>query len=259
MVHDTGVVDTTLESIALKPAETDVSRVRGLAVDLLAIDYEGREHVPDRSTLEALTDEFEVRMTMPVRADGFDPLGEDGRLNTLHPDVKPILVAGNSAYLGETEAGRSVAPRLRAAAEAVNDPWIGTEGIERVAMAVGGTQYDLLSATTSRTVRALRAAGFEDGIALYAPTLVTENEDAILDALGEYVSRRKRVRRALPDDGPTDSTATGRTREVLLAASRDFGIVGDPGTVEGRLDELRQAGVDCIVAYPAGGIDSALD
>lgn len=42
------------------------------------------------------------------------------------------------------------------------------EGIERVALAVGGTQFELLARHTVREVRALRRAGFDDGIACYA-------------------------------------------------------------------------------------------
>ncbi len=55
--------------------------------------------------------------------------------------MRHVLVAGHGAYLTDDEAARAVAPRLRAAVD-VPAPWVGTEGIERLALAVGGTQYD---------------------------------------------------------------------------------------------------------------------
>lgn len=111
-------------------------------------------------------------------------------------------------------------------------------------------------------MRALRAAGFDGEVAVYAPTVLTDDEDAVLDAVGAYVARRRPVARALPDaqDGspPTDATATGRTREVLSAAARDFALVGSPETVRERVADLREVGVDHVVGYPARGIDEFL-
>ncbi len=171
-----------------------------------------------------------------------------------------MLVAGHGAYLADEERRRAVAPRLgdaaRAVREAGGEPWVGTEGIERVALAAGGVQYDLLSRTNERDVRALRAAGFDGQVAVYAPVVPSADEDAILDAVGAYAARRRPVREALPDDADTDATATGRAREVLSKAVRDFALVGDPETVGGRVDDLHAVGVDHVVGYPAAGVDS---
>jgi alkanesulfonate monooxygenase SsuD/methylene tetrahydromethanopterin reductase-like flavin-dependent oxidoreductase (luciferase family) len=166
-----------------------------------------------------------------------------------------VLVAGHGAYLSDDEADRAVAPRLRAARDRAPDAWVGTEGIERLALAAGGTQYELLSRSTVRDVRALRAAGFDGEVALYAPTVLTDDEDEIIDAVGAYAARRRPVARALPDDAPTDASATGRAREVLSAAVRDYALVGSPDDVRDRVCELENAGVDVVVGYPARGVD----
>jgi alkanesulfonate monooxygenase SsuD/methylene tetrahydromethanopterin reductase-like flavin-dependent oxidoreductase (luciferase family) len=63
------------------------------------------------------------------------------------------------------------------------------------------------------------------------------------------------VARALPDDPVTDASATGRTREVLSQAVRDYALVGTPETVGERVAALREAGVDTVVGYPARGIE----
>jgi hypothetical protein len=251
------VVRAGLDAVALKPAEHDLRRAVGLPIDAVTVDYEGREHVPDAATLRALAAEHRVRLTTPVRADGYDPLGDDGLLDAVPPDVGRVLVAGHPAYLTEEERERAVAPRFRAAREADAEAWVGTEGVERLALAAGGTQYELLSGTTRRDVRALRAAGFEGGVALYAPTVLSDDEDAVLDAVGAYVARRRPVARALPDDAATDATATGRAREVLSAAARDYALVGTVDEVAERVRALREAGVDAVVGYPAAGLDDA--
>jgi alkanesulfonate monooxygenase SsuD/methylene tetrahydromethanopterin reductase-like flavin-dependent oxidoreductase (luciferase family) len=194
-------------------------------------------------------------VTTPVRADGFDPLGDDSLVATLPDATARVLVAGNPAYLTESEAKRAVAPRLGAARERSPDAWVGTEGVERLALAAGGTQFELLSTTTEREVRAMRAAGFDGEVALYAPTVLTEDPDEALDAVGGYVARRRPVRLALPEDAATDATATGRAREVLLEAVTDFTLVGDPETVRERIGTLRSVGVDHVVAYPARGLE----
>lgn len=245
-----------LDGVALKPAECDVSTVDSLPLSTVVIDYEGRDHLPDAATLERLAADHAVRVTTPVRADGFDPLGDDSLLDELPPSVGRVLVAGHGAYLSEAEASRAIAPRLGAAREADGDAWVGTEGVERLALAAGGTQFELLGRDTERSVRALRAAGFDGELAVYAPTVIDDDEDAILDAVGGYVARRGPVRRALPDDADTDSGATGRAREVLLAASDDFALTGAVDTVRERTDALREAGVDLVVGYPASGLDS---
>ncbi|WP_436931079.1 DUF7388 family protein [Halosimplex halobium] len=258
MLQGATLAQAGIDAAAIKPAEVEVERARDLAVDTLAVDYEGREHLPSPETLAALADEQELRVTTPVRADGFDPLGDRDLAESLPGSVRRVLVAGHPAYLTEAEQERAVAPRLREAAARSRDPWVGTEGIERVALAVGGTQFELLGPGTDRRLRALRQAGYEGEIALYAPTVLTDEEDAVLDALGAYAARRGPVRSALPDGAPTDATAEGRAREVLSQAVRDFGLVGGVETVADRVDELRDAGADRIVGYPARGLDPFL-
>jgi len=247
-----------IEAVALKPTECDVTAATALPVSRFVVDYEGRESLPDAAALRELAEAGSVRVTTPVRADGFDPLGADAADSALPEVVGRVLVAGHGAYLSEAEASRAVAPRLGAGRERHPDAWVGTEGVERFALAAGGTQFELLSRSTLREMRALRAAGYEGGLACYAPTALTDDEDEVLDALGEYVARRGPVRSALPDGAATDSSATGRARDVLLAASRDFALVGGVETVRERVDELREAGVDEVVAYPARGLAAFL-
>ncbi|WP_224332512.1 DUF7388 family protein [Haloprofundus halobius] len=250
--------DTGIDAVALKPAECDVRRAVDLPATTVAIDYEGADHLPDARTLEALAETADVRLTTPVRADGFDPLGDDSLVADLPESVGRVLVAGHAAYLTEDERRRAVAPRLKAARETASDAWVGTEGLERVALAAGGTQYELLSRATERDVRALRAAGYDGEIALYAPTVLTDDEDEILDAVGGYVARRRPVARALPEGSSSDSRATGRARTVLSKASRDYALVGTPAVVRKRVDALESLGVDTVVGYPARGIDEFL-
>lgn len=249
------LADAGFDAVALKPAEMDVSRARHLAVETVTVDYEGREHVPDEETLTNLTATADVRLTVPVRADGYDPRGDDRLLRGVSDSVGLVVVAGHPAYLSETEQQRAVAPRLGAVAADATDPWVGTEGVERVALAAGGTQYELLSASTERDVRALRAAGFEGGVAVYAPTVLSGDDDAVLDAVGDYAARRPAVAGNIPEDAPTDSTATGTVRETLLDGCREFALVGTVETVSERIDRLREAGVDQVVGYPARGLD----
>jgi hypothetical protein len=246
---------TGLDAVALKPAECDVRRALDVPLPTVAVDYEGRDHLPDADVLAEIAAEKELRVTLPVRADGFDPLGDDSLWDSIPPEARRVLVAGHGAYLDESEAGRAIAPRLRAARDRAPKAWVGTEGIERLALAVGGTQYELLSRSTVCDVRTLRDAGFDGEIALYAPTVLTGDEDAVIDAVGAYAARRRPVARALPDGAPADATATGRAREVLSAAVRDYALVGTPDTVRDRIDELREAGVDLVVGYPARGVD----
>jgi hypothetical protein len=261
-----GVVDgdatlAGIDAVAVKPAEHDLARVRALpaSLDPVVIDYEGREHVPDAATLAALARDRRVLLTTPVRADGYDPLGDDSMLAALPDGVGRVLVAGHATYLDNAERRRRVAPRLRAARTSAPDAWVGTAGIERLAIVAGGTQYELYSPSTVRDVRALRAAGFDGGVAVYVPTVLSTDEDAILDAVGGYAARRRPVARALPDDAPTDTSATDRAREVLSTAVRDYALVGPPEEVRARVEALRAAGVDTVVGYPAAGLDQFLD
>ncbi|WP_246998972.1 DUF7388 family protein [Halosolutus gelatinilyticus] len=245
-----------LDAIALKPTECDVSAAASMPIETVAIDYEGREHFPDPDVLADLADETDVRLTTPVRADGFDPLGDASLLADLPESIGRVLVAGHPAYLSEEERARAVAPRLGDALADDPDAWVGTESVERVAMATGATQYDLLSRSTPRELRALRAAGFAGEIAVYAPTVLTDDEDAVLDAVGAYVARRRPVAAVLPDGAPTDSSATGRARDVLLEAAREYAVVGTEDELRAQTDALHEAGATTIVGYPARGIES---
>lgn len=245
-----------LDAVAVKPSESPVSAAARAPVDTVAVDYEGREHLPGREELADLADEARVLVTTPVRADGFDPLGDDSLLSELPASVGRVLVAGHPAYLTDEERARAIAPRLGAALETAPDAWVGTEGIERAALATGAPQYELLSRGTERTIETLRAAGFDGEIAVYAPTLATEDPDAVLDALGAYVARRRPVAEALPAGAPTDSGASGRARSVLLEAARDYALVGDGTEIEARAEGLQSAGATTVVGYPAGGIDT---
>jgi len=253
------LADVGVDAVALKPAEVDVRRASGLSVATLTIDYEGRDHVPEPETLADLAAGRDVRLTVPVRADGFDPHGDDGLLRSVPESVGLVAVAGNPAYLDARECRRAIAPRLRAVASLADDPWVGTESVERVALAVGGTQYDLLSGTTEAEIGALRSAGFEGDVAVYAPLVLTDDEDTILDALGPYAGRRPDVRKRLPAETPTDSRATGPAREALLDGLGEYTLAGNAETISERVDRLREAGVDHVVAYPARGLDPFLD
>lgn len=253
------VAKTGLDVAALKPEECDVRRALDLPFSTVAIDYEGREHVPDPETLELLAAEKRILLTTPVRADGFDPLGDDRLYETLPAGVDPVFVAGHPAYLTDAERSRAIAPRLGAARDRDADAWVGTEGVERVALAAGGPQYELLTRTTERDVRALRAAGFEETIALYAPTVLSDDEDDVLDAVGGYIARRSSVARALPDETPVDSNATGRARDVLLTAAQDYALVGTADDVGRRVRTLKDAGADVVAGYPARGVGEFLD
>jgi hypothetical protein len=255
LTGERAVSRTGLDGVALKPAECDVRRAVEVPLPAVTVDYEGREHLPEWETLADLANDRRVRLTTPVRADGFDPLGDDSLWEAVPADVGRVLVAGHGAYLSDDEAARAVAPRLRAARDRAPDAWVGTEGIKRLALVAGGTQYELLSRSTPRDVRALRAAGFDGEVALYAPTVLSDDEDEVIDAVGAYAARRRPVARALPDGAPTGSSATGRAREVLSAAVRDYALVGSPDEVREQVRELKRAGVDHVVGYPAGGVD----
>lgn len=246
-----------IDAAAIKPAECDPSAAAKLPVDTVTIDFEGREHVPDSEILGRLAAEIDtLRVTVPVRADGYDPLGDDTRYEEIPPEVKLVVVAGHPAYLSAAERSRSVRERLEAVVRTADDPWVGTEGVERAARATGATQFLLLSPSTGDELRTLRDDGIEGGLAVYAPTVLDEDSDAVLDAVGPYVRRRGRVRHALSDGVACDSRATGRTREVLLEAAREYALVGDAASVRERVAGLRDAGADRIVGYPAQGLDA---
>lgn len=253
---DTRTRSAGLDAAALKPTEVNFRAAAGLPTDLgLVVDDEGREHRPGAATLRALAADHDVRITTPVRSDGYDPLGDDSALDAVPDGVGRVAVAGNPDYMADHEAARGIAARLRAAREADPDTWVGTESVERIAMAIGGTQFELFAPSTEREIRALRDAGFTDQVAVYVPVVLRDDEDTVLDAVGEYAARRRPVARALPDDAPTDARATGRAREVLTRAVRDYAFVGSAASVRERTDALREAGVDTVVGYPAAGVD----
>jgi len=260
-------IETTgLDGVVYKPTEADPKSVAQLPFELVCVDYEGRESFPSAATLSSLAADHRLRVTTPVRADGFDPLGDDGLVDRLPAAAGRVLVAGHGAYLDETEQSRAVAPRLGAAVEAArtatettgqsHEPWVGTESVERVALAAGGVQYELLSRRTAADLRGLRAAGFDGRVAVYAPTVPSTDEDTILNAVGAYAARRGPVRRALPDGAATDASATGRAREVLEQAVRDYALVGSLSTIREQVDELNSAGADLVVGYPAAGVET---
>lgn len=255
LTGERSVTETGIDAVALKPKECEVSAGFDVPFGTVAVDYEGATHLPDESVLRDLAAEKEVRLTMPVRADGFDPLGDDSRWDWVPDDVRRVLVAGHPAYLTDDERRRAVAPRLAAARERAPDAWVGTEGVERVALAAGGTQYELLSRSSDADLRALRAAGYDGEVAVYAPTVLTDDDDEILDAVGPYAARRRPVASALPEGASTDADADGRARDVLLKAVRDYALVGSVETVRGRVSELKEAGADLVVGYPARGVD----
>lgn len=235
------VATAGFDGIVIKPATQSLA---GLDPEVghVLIDYEGPEHLPTPAALERLDDDIEVRLTAPVRVDGFDPHGADHLFERYGDDVSFALVAGNPAYLDHDAARRAVTPRLADALEAHPDAWVGTEGIERIALATGATQYELLSPRTERQLRALRTAGFEGDIAVYAPTAITDDDEAALAALEGYLRRRRSVRQSLSE--------TTDTEEVLRSAMDDYAIVGDPNTARARIDALRSAGATKVVGHP---------
>jgi alkanesulfonate monooxygenase SsuD/methylene tetrahydromethanopterin reductase-like flavin-dependent oxidoreductase (luciferase family) len=91
-----------------------------------------------------------------------------------------------------------------------------------------------------------------------APADLTDDEDTVLDAVGGYAARRRPVREALPEGAETGADASGRAREVLSAAVRDYALVGEPVTVREQVEKLRTAGADHVVGYPARGLERFL-
>lgn len=241
------------DAVAVKPTKADPRRVARRFEGTVVLDFEGVDHLPDPGTIETIGADRGVVTTLPVRVDGFDPLGDDRLLDTYAAIARPAFVAGNAAYLEAHERRRGVAQRLRVALDRHPTAWVGTEGIERVALSTGATQYELLSSRTAREMRAMRAAGFTGDIVVYAPTVLSEDDDVALDALGGYVARRRPVAERLPAGADTDAEATGRTREILVSAIDDYAVVGSAAEVADRLATLRKAGVTTVVGYPAGG------
>ncbi|MFP4591217.1 MAG: luciferase [Halobacteriales archaeon] len=249
----TALAAAGFDALAVKPATDDLQSVARRFAGTVVLDFEGRAHLPSPEVVADVARDRPVVVTAPVRADGFDPLGDDELLERYGEVADLAVVAGNGAYLQAHECRRGIATRLSAALDRHSDAWVGTEGIERVALATGATQYELLGRTTAREVRAMRTVGFEGDVVVYAPTVVSDDADVALDALGEYVARRRPVAERLPDGAATDATAVGHARAVLLEAVADYGIVGSAERVATRLEELRDAGVTAIVGLPATG------
>lgn len=252
------VEQVDLDAVAIKPTETAPERAIELPVDHITIDYEGTDAVPPPRTLRTLGDEIDVRVTVAVRADGFDPLGDTSLYDRIPETARHIFVAGHQAYLTTAEQSKAIAPRLHAALNRGRSPWVGTEGIERLALATGAPQFELLSPTTARDIEALYSAGFSGEFAVYAPTVLSDDPDIILDGVGSYVARRAPVRQRLPPDATTDRHATGQTREILLEAAHEYALIGDIGSINRRIQSLKAAGAETLVGYPARGLDSFL-
>lgn len=244
-----------VDGVAIKPRDTDLTDIVDLPVDSIVVDFEGRAAMPDVDTLARAAQTTTIRATIPVRGDGFDPLGDDTRLRTLPESVERVYVAGHPEYLSRSERHRSVAPRLVAAADRTPTAWVGTENVERTAIATDLTQFELLGPTTEREVLSLRAAGVTAEWAVYAPIAPTEDDDRLLDALGDYAARRPRVRPRLEDGCPTDSRATGRHRDRLLTGIDHVALVGSAESIAHRIDRLRSVGIDRVIGYPALGIE----
>lgn len=244
-----------LDGVALKPTEHDLASVAGESFDRLVIDFEGRSAFPSPRTLARVRDHVpRVRVTVPVRADGFDPLGDQSVVDGIPPGLGRVYVAGNPAYLSAREHRRPIAERLGAAVRDRPQAWVGTESLERVALATGRPQFELLAPDTLGTLRRLRDAGFEGTLAVYAPVVQADDDDVILDALGPYVARRATVVRRLPNGAARDAAATGRARRLLLEGCENYGLVGTSSTVRARADKLREAGATLVIGYPARGL-----
>lgn len=248
-----------LDAVALKPTECDLERARDLPVDRVTIDFEGHEHVPPRDVLADLGTDLEVRLTAPVRADGFDPLGDDRICRELPDGVRLAVVAGHPAYLEPHERRRAIEPRLAAMIESGSEPWVGTEGIESIARGLPATPFELLTPALERELRSGGEPRADTSVAVYAPTVPATDEDVILDAIGDYVARRETVAADLPDDVPTDSRARGRGRRRLLDAASSYALTGETVEIRRRVDELAAAGVDHVVGYPACGLETVVD
>ena len=94
MLTATSLRRTGVDAVALKPAEHDLERALELGVDAAVVDYEGREHLPDPATFEALASSFDCYVTTPVRANGFDPLGSVATSESSPSGSKPSARTG---------------------------------------------------------------------------------------------------------------------------------------------------------------------
>lgn len=241
------------DALAVKPSHTDPSRVKSSPFDRFIIDFEGTEHYPSVSLIRELQASTNVRLTIPVRVDGFDPLGNRDYLDVLPQETKVVLVAGNPAYLSQAELNRRIAPRIGEVASEFTDVWVGTEGIPLIALATDATQFFLLSPESRNTVKAIRSAGYEGTIAVYAPTVISDDRNTILDAIGPYTARRDRVRRELKHPDSITDLDSG-DRKVLLRAIQEFALTGSVPEINEQIQSLKNQGIDTVVSYLPTGI-----
>lgn len=246
--HANRLATAGFDAIAIKPSSQSITSIDPSQIDAIVIDFEGPAHLPDPNQVAELSEESHVTLTAPVRADGFDPLGDDGLFDQFEEADRFALVAGNGAYLTEGEQRKAIAPRLGRAIKRYPDAWVGTEGIERLALATGASQFELLSPDTPNMLTGLRSAGFDGEIALYAPTVVTDDRQVALSELKSYLSRRRRVKRALSNGSATHTDP----QDVLLQAMDDYALVGDESSIAQQIESLKTAGATTVVGYPAG-------
>lgn len=241
------------DALAVKPSHTDPSRVTSSPFDRFIIDFEGTEYYPSVSLIRDLQASTNVRLTIPVRVNGFDPLGNRDYLDALPPETKMVLVAGNPAYLSQAELSRRIAPRIGEVASEFADVWVGTEGIPLIALATDATQFFLLSPESRNTVKTIRAAGYAGTIAVYAPTVISDDQNTILDAIGPYTARRDRVRRELNrPDSITDLDSNDR--EILVRAIQEYALTGSVPEINEQIQSLKNQGIDTVVSYLPTGI-----
>lgn len=248
-LHAAGV-----DGLALKPTQYDLCAVPSSPVETLVIDYEGRGAFPDSSVLMQLATEYELYVTTPVRADGFDPLGDDSYLDRIPSSAKRVLVAGNPAYLTDDEQQRKISPRLKKARQSDPSAWIGTEGIEPLANRLGGTHFELLGPALDDRISQRRDDSAIDQVAVYAPMVITDDADQKIAALGEYVSRRDSVRSEIPEVRSVVDMARGRIRKELLEAIDQYALAGSIETIHRRITDFHANGVDQVIVYPATNI-----
>jgi len=231
-----------IDAVALKPAECDVSRAANSPIDRVTIDYEGREHLPDAETLDRLAAEAELYVTTPVRADGFDPLGDDSLIDKI-PDPPPAGCSwrATARTSRRTSRRRAVAPRLGAARAARRPRRVGRHGASSASRwRRGGTQFELLSLSVDRSRRAWAPRRrVRRRIAVYAPTVLTDDEDVVLDAVGA----------SSPAPPPAGPRAPGRGRRWKRRRPRHrpaHGRLGDGahprGALGGRSGTSRSSG-----------------
>lgn len=246
------ISDVGFDAVAAKPSHTDLVELTSSPVEHMVIDFEGREHYPSDTTLRKLKETTDIRVTIPIRADGFDPLGDRHHLDSLPPETKVVLVAGNPAYLTEDELRRPIAPRIGAATDEFSDAWIGTEGIPRIALAASAPLFYLLSPQSTRTIQKIRSAGYTGTIAVYAPTLVSAETETILDTLGPYTFRREPVRRKLETESFSELDSTDR--EILLRETQNYALTGSVSEINTQITNLKTQGVDTVVTYLPTGL-----